>query len=100
MSVALIAVSVLMVPAKVNPISLPPAVTVNVTVSPTMDVPEFGLMTVMDPVGLLASMTRVLPGMLVIFVDILPAGSVKVSVAAKAPELTFASPSAMRYSIV
>ena len=91
---------VLMVPAKVNPVSLPPAVIVNVTVSPTMDVPLLGLMTVMDPVGLLASMAKVFTGGVVIFVEILPAGSVKVKEAAKLPDVTFVSPSAIRYSIV
>jgi len=54
LSAALMAALELIVPAKVNPVSLAPAVTVNVTVSPTMDVPEFGLRAVIDPVGVMA----------------------------------------------
>ncbi len=58
-AVTLVPATLLIVPANVSPVSLDPAVTVKVMVSPTFFVPEDGDMDVMEPVGVETSLVAV-----------------------------------------
>ena len=84
----------LMVPAKVRPVSELPAVTVKVTVLPTLDVPELGDRAVTEPVGLLQSMAGVVD-VKAFTATVLPAGSESVKLMGRALAARSVSPSAI-----